>query len=400
MLKILCAFLSFVSLNVSAEVINIGEKFSIDSKILGEQREYWISLPDSYKKNGFKKYPVFYFLDADQNHFFQTFSGMVKQMGSDASPQIPEMIFVGITMGVGSKRYFDATPTASTDQYGGQKNDSIKTGGASKFLKYLQQELIPHIDTTYSTSSYRLLSGYSVTGMPVIQALYTMPKTFNGYIAVDPSIWFDNHVMLRRTENFIKNTELHKRRLFLASSHRVGVVYPKENYTLELIEKMNVTSKEGLDFGSVIYGIEENHQSMPVLSFYKGLRHIFDGYMIDEETRFRPANELKSHFQKLSEKLGSNFFLNEGLVQYFGYDNLYNTQFGKVNINQAIEYFKLNVENYPESSNAWDSLGEGYLVNGKYTLALSAYKKALELSPNNKSVKVQIEKIELLKQTN
>jgi cytochrome c-type biogenesis protein CcmH/NrfG len=79
---------------------------------------------------------------------------------------------------------------------------------------------------------------------------------------------------------------------------------------------------------------------------------------------------------------------------------LYNTQFGKVNINQAIEYFKLNVENYPESSNAWDSLGEGYLVNGKYTLALSAYKKALELSPNNKSVKVQIEKIELLKQTN
>jgi predicted alpha/beta superfamily hydrolase len=400
MLKILCVSLFFFSLSVAAETINIGEKFSIDSKILGEQREYWISLPDSYKKNGSKAYPVFYFLDADQHYFFQTFSGMVKQMGADASPQIPEMIFVGITMGAGSKRYFDATPTVSTVQYGGQKNDPINTGGANKFLQYLQQELIPHIDTTYSTSDYRLLSGYSVTAMPVIQALYTMPKTFNGYIAVDPSIWFDNHVMLRRTEHFINNTVLHKRRLFLASSHRVGAVYPKQNYTIELIEKMNLASKEGLDFGSVIYGLEENHQSMPVLSFYKGLRHIFDGYMIDEETRFRPANELKNHFQKLSKKLGSIFFLNEGLVQYFAYDNLYNTQFGKVNINQAIEYFKLNVENYPESYNAWGSLGEGYLVNGQNTLALSAYKKALALSPNNKSVEVQIEKIKLLPQTN
>ncbi len=400
MLKLLCAFLSCVSLSVSAEGLSIGEKFSIDSKILGEQREYWISLPDSYIKNGFKKYPVFYFLDADQNHFFQTFSGMVKQMGSDASPQIPEMIFVGITMGSGSKRYFDSTPTASIVQYGGKKNDSINTGGASKFLKYLQQELIPHIDTTYSTSDYRLLSGYSVTGIPVIQALYTMPEIFNGYIAVDPSIWFDKHVMLRRTENFIKNVKLNKRRLFLASSHRVGAVYPKENYTLELIEKMKVTPKEGLDFGSVIYGLEENHQSMPILSFYKGLRHIFDGYMIDEEARFRPANELKNHFQRLSEKLGSSFFLNEGLVQYFGYDNLYNTQFGNVNIIQAIEYFKLNVESYPMSYNAWDSLGEGYLVNGENTLALSAYKKALELNPNNKSVEVKIKEIKLLKQTN
>ena len=68
--------------------------------------------------------------------------------------------------------------------------------------------------------------------------------------------------------------------------------------------------------------------------------------MVDEETRFRPASELKEHFRKVSKKLGSRFHLRENLVRFFGYDNLYGDQFTSVNVNQAIEYFKLNVDNY------------------------------------------------------
>src|SRR6266446_4112150 len=50
---------------------------------------------------------------------------------------------------------------------------------------------------------------------------------------------------------------------------------------------------------------------------------------------------------------------------------------------EAIEIFKLNVEVYPQSSNVYDSLGEGYKVHGDKELAITNYKKSLELNPKN-----------------
>ena len=50
---------------------------------------------------------------------------------------------------------------------------------------------------------------------------------------------------------------------------------------------------------------------------------------------------------------------------------------------EAIEIFKLNVEVYPQSSNVYDSLGEGYKVHGDKDLAIANYKKSLELDPKN-----------------
>ncbi len=49
----------------------------------------------------------------------------------------------------------------------------------------------------------------------------------------------------------------------------------------------------------------------------------------------------------------------------------------------AIEAFQLNVEVFPESFNAYDSLGEAYMVAGKKELAIRNYEKSLELNPEN-----------------
>jgi CubicO group peptidase (beta-lactamase class C family) len=50
---------------------------------------------------------------------------------------------------------------------------------------------------------------------------------------------------------------------------------------------------------------------------------------------------------------------------------------------EAIEIFKLNVEAYPQSANAYDSLGEAYMRHGDKDLAITNYKKSLELNPKN-----------------
>ncbi len=53
------------------------------------------------------------------------------------------------------------------------------------------------------------------------------------------------------------------------------------------------------------------------------------------------------------------------------------------NVLGAIDVFKLNVELFPGSWNAYDSLGEAYLVNGNKKLAKKNYKASLKINPEN-----------------
>lgn len=60
---------------------------------------------------------------------------------------------------------------------------------------------------------------------------------------------------------------------------------------------------------------------------------------------------------------------------------------------EAIAYFKLNVELYPDSYNVYDSLGEAYLANGDKELAIANYKKSLELNPKNTNATEALKKL-------
>ncbi|MFC2083589.1 prolyl oligopeptidase family serine peptidase [Bacteroidota bacterium] len=56
---------------------------------------------------------------------------------------------------------------------------------------------------------------------------------------------------------------------------------------------------------------------------------------------------------------------------------------GSNKIDEAIEIFKLNVSEYPDAWNPYDSLGEAYMISGDNDLAIKYYEKSLELNPDN-----------------
>ena len=60
---------------------------------------------------------------------------------------------------------------------------------------------------------------------------------------------------------------------------------------------------------------------------------------------------------------------------------------------EAIEIFKLNVSLYPQSANAFDSLGEAYMASGEKELAIESYEKSLELDPNNSNAAEKLEQL-------
>ncbi|MFA0813887.1 tetratricopeptide repeat protein [Microbulbifer epialgicus] len=81
--------------------------------------------------------------------------------------------------------------------------------------------------------------------------------------------------------------------------------------------------------------------------------------------------------------------MREDVINFYGYDRLYNDQFG-VDINRAIEFFELNTRYYPDSYNAWDSLAEAHMTKREKELAIKFYKKSLSINPDNENAKNKI----------
>jgi tetratricopeptide (TPR) repeat protein len=85
---------------------------------------------------------------------------------------------------------------------------------------------------------------------------------------------------------------------------------------------------------------------------------------------------IKQYRELKSNQAAYDFDENEFIV--LGYGLLHMKKF-----REAIEIFKLSVEAYPQSYNAYDSLGEAYMDNGDKELAIKNDQKSLELNPGN-----------------
>jgi len=66
---------------------------------------------------------------------------------------------------------------------------------------------------------------------------------------------------------------------------------------------------------------------------------------------------------------------------------------GEKRLDLAVEVFRLHVEAYPSSSNAYDSLGEAYMTAGKRELAIANYSRSLELNPANTNAPQMLERL-------
>ncbi len=93
-------------------------------------------------------------------------------------------------------------------------------------------------------------------------------------------------------------------------------------------------------------------------------------------------------YYDLKDEYENKYNFNEGELNTLGYRLL---QTGHTK--DAIEIFKLNVEQFPKSSNVYDSLGEGYMNDSNTKMAIMNYEKSLKLNPDNENAKKMLEKL-------
>ena len=164
----------------------IGTVRQIHSNILGQDRVLNIYLPADFKQDDTTHYAVIYLLDGSSDEDFIHVSGLVQYNTLPWINLLPPTIVVGIA---NIDRKHDFTYPSDIDDY----KKIIPTGGGSeKFIRFLETELRPWVDTHYKTSKTRILIGQSLGGLLATEILLKKPQLFTHYMIISPSLWWDD----------------------------------------------------------------------------------------------------------------------------------------------------------------------------------------------------------------
>jgi predicted alpha/beta superfamily hydrolase len=342
------------------------EKLTLKSAILGEERTYLVRTPRGYQQDS-DKYPVLYMTDGESN---LGHTAATVQFLAD-NGRMPEMIIVGIA---NTDRTRDLTPSRST--LDGQGKEQFPTsGGADKFLDFIEKELIPQVESKYRVQPYRVFAGHSFGGLLAVHTFSTRPELFNAYISVAPSLQWDKEMVVKKTAALVQERPELARTLYVALGNEPGAPMDAFKRLQQVLGKSKV---KGLEWGADLM-MDEDHGSIVMRAHDRGLRKVFAGWQIPREKDGSIAGGLPGadeHFAALSQKLGYQVKAPEALVNQLGYRLLLGPE---KKVDEAIEVFKVNVERYPDSANVHDSLGEAYEAAGKLDLARAGYEKAIEI---------------------
>ena len=170
-MKKIFTLLAIFSLAISFAQGETIEK-QINSTSFNRARTIKIHLPEGYKTDTVKKYPIAIVLDND--YLFDLYLGNSKVFAeADLAPQ---QIVVGIDTD------YEANKDVSI-----VKNNGGLTKTAQKFYNYIAKEVVPFLETNLKTSPFLTIVGQGNAGNFLTHFLKEQQPIFNAYIAISPS---------------------------------------------------------------------------------------------------------------------------------------------------------------------------------------------------------------------
>lgn len=252
-----------------------GTEFHTITARNGMVYEIYVALPLQYDPG--KKYPVLYLVDG--RGLFPMVAAQEQVLGLEQ--EIEPMILVGVDVAAPnfiegfSQRFTNLPPTRDLKREKELKEaygKEIVTGKGERFRQDIVGEIIPWVESRYPVSKERGLAGYSLGGLFTLHALFASPETFSSYLVGDPSLYWDDKVMLKTELEFSrKNKKLpaHVYMGFTEKSHgeHVGTV-------LTFMEALEDRSYEGLEFEQQLF-LDETHISGIGAVFARGLTALY-----------------------------------------------------------------------------------------------------------------------------
>jgi len=371
----------------------VATKDSLFSNTFQETKNFWVQLPENYNPNSSEKYPIAYILDGSIHlntvHTVQSYY---------SGGYFPKMILIGISNRTNRTR--DLT-TTQVKKFQGTEMDE-NTGGAEKFTQFIENELIPYIDSKYATTTYRTLIGHSYAGLFTINTLINHPYLFENYLAIDPSLDWDNQKLLNEAKIKLQNENYKGKSLFISLNGQLHMqnsainienvmqdtsdftLFARSNITFSNIAKQNANN--GLSFEWKFYP-KDIHGTISLPSIMDGLISIFEWYQMENTHKINsfdtPKEEIFSIIKYRAKKLKTCFGYSvppypEELLNMSGYMNMDMQQPEKAKM-----YFEQAIEYYPNSPNSYDSMADYYESQNDKQNAIKFVSMAYDLSGND-----------------
>lgn len=188
--------------------IVLGQGYDIASAALGEVRRVNVYLPAGYAA-GKTTYPVLYLIDGGVAQDFVHIAGLSQH--ATISGSFREMIVVGIET---KDRRRELTFPAVTDL--GLRKDYPTHGESDKFRTFVTGEVKPWVEKRYRTDGFDAVMGESLAGLFVTETFLKQADAFDGYIAIDPSLWWDKEALSRQAKDLLAHQAAGTRSLFMA----------------------------------------------------------------------------------------------------------------------------------------------------------------------------------------
>lgn len=188
-------------------------------------------------------------------------------------------------------------------------------------------------------------------------------------------------------------------------SHRTLV--NRRDFLHDLLTEVNAADQKGLSLQETMDQLTRYEEAFPDMQSWKielhpgitrgDIRNVIQGlWKVNHKSAAEDLSaQLDSHgidafsvrFQEIKNQ--SDYYFLENEFNGLGYRLLYEER-----NNEALEVFKGTVALWPESSNAYDSLGEAYLAIGDKENGMINYKKSLDLNPDNENAKRVLKEIQ------
>lgn len=220
--------------------IVLGQSYRLQVSNAERPIEINVYLPDSYDKTDSSvdesnqaqetQYPVLYLIDGGKDQDFKQISGL----GALASinPYIfQEFIVVGIKT---QNRRFELTSLNLDKRY--DRPDGY-LGGADEFRSKIKNVILPFIEGQFRTSSKRIVVGESLAGLFISETLLKTPDLFTDYIAISPSLWYDDRQLAKQTSELLKKHDNSTRNLYITMANEGGTMQKGLDEMLEAIKK-------------------------------------------------------------------------------------------------------------------------------------------------------------------
>ena len=184
----------------------IGQSYALPSAIYDAPREINVWLPPGYAESG-RSYPVLYLLDGGQDQDFHHISGLA-QLGT-VNGTTRDVIVVGVASV--DRRNELALPTLNAELIARYPTQ----GQSDRFRRFLAGEVLPFVEARFRTNGETALMGESLAGLFVVETFLKEPRMFDAWVAVSPSLWWDDGQLARQAGAHLRDHSNDSRTLIL-----------------------------------------------------------------------------------------------------------------------------------------------------------------------------------------